>query len=120
MEMDSGTEEQPNPSFDSEVMDLLRKRGKGGKAYLIGTIMGITFGGIFCVAGFIIAILGLTGTIELVFEAGGLRSRLANACPGAFFALMGMIILWRYKPKIRDELDINPRYLLHHETCDGE
>ena len=102
------------PLLSDEMVKLLRERSSGSKAYLIGTILGISIGALFCIAGFVIAILGLTGSIEWVFEAGGLKSRLSNASPGAFFALLGMIVIWRYKPKIEDRLDLSPDRSIRH------
>ena len=89
--------------------DLAKTLSQDSKVYLIGTVMGISVGAIFCVAGFTLAILGLTGNIEWIFEAANLKSRLTNASPGALFALMGMIIIWRYKPQIRNQTELAPR-----------
>jgi len=73
-------------------------------AYFWGTLIGIIVGALFCLSGLIITILGLSGSIEWVFEAVDVKSRLTNAGPGVFFALLGMLILWRYRPKVVDSL----------------
>lgn len=86
------------------LANLLLERSRGSRVYLVGTIMGIVVGSMFCVAGFVLAVLGLNGSIEWVFEASSIKSRMSNASPGAIFALMGMIVLWRYKPKVKDHL----------------
>ena len=75
------------------------------KMSLIGTIIGIIFGGLICISGVVITILGFSGSIEWIFEATNLKSRLTNASPGVFFALLGMIILWRYKPEYYEKED---------------
>lgn len=49
--------------------------------------------------GFILSVLGLAGVVELVFEAGTLNAKLANASPGVVFATLGFLVLWRYRPK---------------------
>ena len=73
-----------------------------------GTILGIIIGGIFCIAGFILGCLGLAGSIEWIFQAGSFSSKMSNASPGVLLCLMGMIILWRYRPKYRQEITIHP------------
>mgnify|MGYP000683950632 CR=1 FL=1 len=105
------------PSIDNEtlrilatlVKELVCDREQGSlKTYFWGTIIGIIVGAVFCIAGFIITIMGLTGSIEWIFQAGDFTSKLANAGPGVFFALLGMFILWRYKPKQKEKLTIGP------------
>jgi hypothetical protein len=68
-------------------------------SYLIGTVMGISVGAIFCLSGFVIVILGFTGSIEWIVKGANFSSKITNAGPGVFFALLGAIILWRYKPR---------------------
>jgi hypothetical protein len=77
----------------------------GAKTYRIGIVLGISLGALFCVAGFVLIVLGLSGSIEWVFEATNFKSKISNASPGVMLALMGMIIIWRYKPRISDKLD---------------
>ena len=81
----------------------------GATTYRIGIVMGISVGTLFCVAGFVLMILGMTGTIEWVIKAANLNGRLLNASPGVVLALMGMIIVWRYKPIIKDEFNVDRR-----------
>ena len=104
-------EKKPNEE-EKEVMRRLiqvqgvqavKMRSKQHKTYLIGTIMGISVGALFSIAGFIITILGFTGSIEWFVEADHIKSKLANASPGVFFAFLGMIILWIYKPKTKSK-----------------
>lgn len=79
---------------------------QGARTYDTGVKLGISVGLLFCVAGFVLLVLGVSGKIEWVFEAANLKSRLTNASPGALLALMGMIIVWRYKPKVSDSLHV--------------
>lgn len=67
--------------------------------YRIGIIMGISVGALFLVAGFVLCLLGLTGTIEWLIQGGSFTSRLTNASPGALFAVVGLVVIVRYKPK---------------------
>jgi hypothetical protein len=81
---------------------------ENAKTYRMCVILGICVGALFCVAGFVLLVLGLTGNIEWIVEASNFKSRLTNASPGALFAVMGMVIIWRYKPDISDAVDIKP------------
>ncbi len=76
------------------------------RAYTFGIVLGISVGALFCICGLIIIILGFTGRIEWVMEVDGLTSKLTNAGPGGFFALLGMLILWRYRPMPYEALKI--------------
>lgn len=79
------------------------------KTYRYAILLGISVGAVFCASGFVLALLGLAGAIEFFFEAGGIKARLANASPGAIFALLGMLVIWRYKPKMHDDLSTQGR-----------
>lgn len=65
-----------------------------------GSIIGIVVGALICSAGLALIVLGLTGSIEWIVKVGSFSSRLANASPGAFFALIGSGIIIAYKPRI--------------------
>lgn len=102
---DSGqTKSDRDPQVPQAIADMLQH---GATTYRIGIVMGISAGTLFCVAGFVLMFLGLTGTIEWVIETADLTSRLLNASPGVVLALMGMIIVWRYKPIIKDEFNVD-------------
>lgn len=73
-----------------------------------GIVLGISVGVLFCVGGLVIIILGFTGSIEWILEVNSLTSKLVNASPGAFFALLGMLIVWRYRPMPHESLRISP------------
>lgn len=97
----------------AELVELARQRSEGSKVYLYGTLLGIAIGGLAFIGGFVLALLGLSGAIEWVVEAGSLSSRLSNASPGIVFAVAGMIVVWRYKPRVSDHLEIGPESLKH-------
>lgn len=71
------------------------------KVYFVGTIMGLSLGGLLAIAGFVLSILGLSGSIEWLVKTPGLTSKLTNASPGVVFALLGLVIFWRYKPRLK-------------------
>lgn len=87
--------------------DLAKHRSQGGSAYLIGTIAGIVVGALFVIAGFILALLGISGSINLVVEAKDITTRLTNASPGVIFAVLGMVVLWRYKPRTNETVRVD-------------
>ena len=100
-------------SIDEESLKILVDLAKEriisiSRTYFWGTIIGIIVGAVFCIAGFIITVMGLTGSIEWLLQVGNFTSKLANAGPGVFFALVGMLILWRYKPKGKERIRIGP------------
>jgi hypothetical protein len=85
--------------------------------------MGILFGGILCFSGFIIALLGLSGSIEWIIEATNIKSCLINANPGVFFGFLGTIVLWRYKPTGHDRFSTKhhlANVAMHDEPMDDK
>lgn len=72
------------------------------RTYHWGVLTGMVVGALFLLAGFTLCILGVTGTIQFFLEAGGTKARLLNASPGVFFAFLGTIIMWKYKPNIQE------------------
>jgi hypothetical protein len=79
------------------------------RGILIREIIGSSVGAFFALAGLALVILGFSGNIEWFFQAGNVQSRLTNASPGIVFAIIGLIILWRYKPKkYSEQIGIDP------------
>ena len=78
-----------DPEMTSKVSALLEERSRSHKVYQHATILGIIIGACVLVAGFVLSMLGLTGSIEWVLEAGSIKTRLANAGPGVVFAVIG-------------------------------
>ncbi len=68
-------------------------------AFKVALIYGQTIGAIAFFLGFALCIMGLTGSIELLFEGKGIQAKIYNATPGVIFAFFGFLIIWRYKPK---------------------
>jgi hypothetical protein len=87
--------------------------------YRVGIIMGISVGALFLVAGFILCLLGLSGTIEWLVKGGGFTSRLTNASPGALFAVVGLIVVIRYKPKITAQTQTDTQKATHVAPSGG-
>lgn len=101
--------QKPQPGLDKESVHKLIELTRNQtikRMHLWATILGIIVGAFFAVSGFVITILGFTGSIEWFFKAGNFTSKLGNAGPGVFFALLGMLILWRYKPRSTERLEI--------------
>ena len=69
--------------------------------YRLGMLAGILIGFLFLVCGFVLMVLGLTGNVELLMEGQGLKTKLSNSAPGVVFALIGAIIVLRYKPSLK-------------------
>ncbi len=98
--------EEKNNIKIEPLISLAKQRSKGNRTYRTGTILGITIGGLFALAGFTLCILGLSGSIEWLVEAASFKAKITNASPGVVFAAMGMVILWRYKPVVRDRMSL--------------
>ena len=59
-------------------------------------------GGIGClIAGIILTILGLTGSIEWIVEVSGFTSRIINASPGIVIMIIGLILTLKSRLKIK-------------------
>jgi lysylphosphatidylglycerol synthetase-like protein (DUF2156 family) len=78
------------------------KKATPQKTFHINLLIGMIVGATLCIAGLIFTILGLSGSIEWVFESSGTVSRLTNASPGVFFGLLGFLLVWRFKPRIKE------------------
>lgn len=86
--------------------DYLKTR-KSDAVYFWATILGLLTGAVFCIAGFVITILGISGSVEWIVEAADFRAKLINAGPGVVFAVLGGVIVWRYKPSRKETIDFN-------------
>ena len=72
---------------------------------LVTKIVGVITGSVLCIAGLVLTLLGLSGSIEWVLQAGDLTSRLGNASHGVFFTVIGYLVLKLYRPKIANRND---------------
>ena len=79
------------------------------ETYRQSVLLGQAFGMLTLIAGFILSIAGVSGSIEWLVESSGFRSRLTNATPGVFFVFVGMIIIWRYKPNVSHDISFDRR-----------
>jgi hypothetical protein len=86
---------------------------QGQRHYFILSLMGISIGALFCIGGFVLAILGVSGATEWVIQGSGLIARLSNASPGVVFGAAGMAIIWRYRPGLESTIHA-PGFELHH------
>jgi hypothetical protein len=89
------------------------------RTYHKGVIIGLTVGGVVFIAGFILCILGLAGTVEILLEGGGLKARLVNGSPGVAFAFLGMIVMWKFKPKITQNTKVEQKIERHYTPSGG-
>ena len=100
--------------IDPELVKMIEKRLKSANlTYLIGTVLGILVGMFFCLGGFYIILSGVSGSIEWFFKAGSIQSKLSNASPGIIAVVAGVVIICRYKPKIKDILKAKSGSMQH-------
>ena len=86
--------------------------------YRRAILTGQLIGGIAFLGGITLCILGLAGSIELLVEGGGLTARLGNASPGVVFAFFGFLVLWRYKPMVKQD-SLTKKIQTKRETPSG-
>ena len=91
-----------------EILDSHGPRLNVRPYYPPGNVLGIILGGTLGIAGVVLLILGLSGSIEWILQAGTLSSRLVNASPGVAVSFMGMLIVWRYRPRLKYRIEITP------------
>lgn len=82
---------------------VLESAGYKSRTYRIGLLTGQGIGGLVLLGGIILSLLGISGSIEWLVEAGGITSKLTNASPGIVISMIGAVILWRYKPHVSHE-----------------
>lgn len=68
--------------------------------YRQGIAYGLVAGTLALILGFVLAILGFSQAIDFGIEGSGVSVRLLTASPGVLFAIIGLIIIVRYKPKV--------------------
>ena len=86
---------KPGPNYSRLVT---KQDERESRVYTVAVWMGIAIGGLICIAGVVLAVMGLSGSIEWVVKAADFESKLKNAGPGVVIALLGTLILWKYKP----------------------
>ena len=70
-------------------------------AEFITVIIGLVIGGICIIAGFILSILGVSGSVEWFLKAQSITAKLVNASPGVVLTIVGLIIVLRNRLKIK-------------------
>lgn len=88
---------------DSQLID---KRQQGLEAYKFGIIFGLVIGGLLCLLGVVLLLMGFAGSIEWLVEAPGIKSKLINASPGIVLSVMGLVILIVYRPRGKEKLSV--------------
>jgi hypothetical protein len=79
------------------------------RTYRYGLLAGLSFGMLMVVGGVVLSIMGVAGSIEWVVTGKDFSSKLTNASPGVILTVLGMIILWRYKPHVSHETTFDRR-----------
>jgi hypothetical protein len=74
---------------------------RASRTYQTGVLFGLILGAALIFTGVGLCIAGISGSIEWIVSAKGFGSKLANASPGIFFAVMGFLIVIWYKPKYK-------------------
>lgn len=82
--------------------------------FRVTTLFGQAIGGISLFFGFAFSLLGLSGTLDLIIESNDIKAKLVNASPGVVFIIVGLFILWRYKPNGSD-IKIEERVIYKEE-----
>lgn len=77
--------------------------------YRIGIIIGIVAGLLFLVAGMVLMVLGVTGSIDISGGNTGVQGQITNASPGLVVAIVGAVLIWFFKPR----LEISERGTAH-------
>jgi hypothetical protein len=99
-------EDNPSARYPDYSRHVAEQDKRDSRVYTVAVYMGIAIGGLICIAGLLLAIMGLSGNIEWVVKAAGFGSKLKNAGPGVVFAVIGMLIMWKFKPDITSEHNI--------------
>jgi hypothetical protein len=88
-------------------LEILRNARHDAQTYRLGIIIGQVVGGLAFLGGAGLAFAGLSGNVEWLVTGIGFSSKLTNASPGVVFAVAGIIIMWRYKPRMRDNISFD-------------
>jgi len=94
---------------DSEISDivkLLESHPATIRSFRTGNLFGMFIGGLALLGGFASFLLGLTGSIDWIFKSVSISMRMINASPGAIFSVIGFVIMLRYKPRVKSEIEI--------------
>lgn len=90
----------------SDLVKLLESHPPTIRSFREGNLFGMFVGSLALLGGFVSSLLGLTGSVEWFFKSGSISMKLLNASPGAIFSVIGFIIMLRYKPRVKTEIEI--------------
>ena len=76
--------------MNNEVNDLLVLQQK---QFFYSTVIKLIIAGLMCIGGFVLLILGITGSVEIELNAVDIQGKLINASPGIVFVFLGMFII---------------------------
>ena len=86
-----------SPEKSTEMVeDVIKKQYKYSQSGL--------FCGLLCIfGGIVLFILGVTGSVEWLFNLFGLESKVINAAPGIILFIIGLFVIWitRFSVRIR-------------------
>ena len=91
----------------ADILKILTQQSPTIHAYREGNRFGMVIGGLVLLGGFAMFVMGLSGSVEWILEAGSLKARLANASPGAIFSLIGLFVMLKYRPKVKMNIELN-------------
>ncbi len=89
------------------ITELLKSSQPTIRIFREGNLFGMFIGGLALLGGFISFLLGLTGTVSWIIDAETISMRLFNASPGAVFSVIGLIVMIKYKPRVKSEIEIH-------------
>lgn len=103
---------------------VLKSAGYKSRTYRYGLLTGQGIGGAVLLAGIVLSLLGISGSIEWLVEAGDISSKVTNASPGIVIALIGAALVWHYKPNVShettfDRSSASPRSVAHWPSSDS-
>lgn len=90
----------------SEIIKLLESHPATIRSYRTGNLLGVLIGGLALLSGFAAFLLGLTGSIDLFFKSESVSMRMINASPGGMMAVIGLVVMVIFKPRVRSEIEI--------------
>lgn len=91
----------------SDIVKLLESHPATIRSFKTGNLFGMLIGALALIGGFASFLLGLTGSIDWIFKSQSISMRMVNASPGAIFCVIGFIIMLRYKPRVKSEIEIH-------------
>lgn len=95
-----------NPASGESQADSLVKTVTAADTYRHVLLLGAAAGVILAFMGLALCLAGLSGSVDWFVSGPGWQSRLTNASPGIVVMFLGVVVLLRYKPKIKYNYDM--------------